>query len=91
MEPVKIPIDGVLDLHTFKPQEVKQLLQDYIAACLDEGIHSLRIITGKGKGIMKAKVESALKSHPQVRGFGNAEPSAGGWGALLVELEKKKA
>jgi DNA-nicking Smr family endonuclease len=91
MEPVQIPIDGILDLHTFQPKEVNDLLQDYIEACLEKGIYSLRIITGKGKGIMKKNVEAALKRHPQVLKFQDAGPSAGGWGALLVALNSPPA
>jgi DNA-nicking Smr family endonuclease len=88
MEPVIIPIDGILDLHTFQPGEVKNLVKDYIEACLAEGVYSLRIITGKGKGIMKRKVATVLKRHPQVHCFENADPMSGGWGALIVELKK---
>ncbi len=36
-EPTIIPIDGVLDLHTFSPREVRDLLDDYLTACLDAG------------------------------------------------------
>ena len=31
-EPIQLPIDGVLDLHTFKPREIKDLVTDYLAA-----------------------------------------------------------
>jgi DNA-nicking Smr family endonuclease len=88
MEPIAIPIDGVLDLHTFNPKEVSSLIDDYIAACREEGIYHLRIIHGKGKGIQKARVHSILAKHPLVNGFVDAPADAGGWGATLVELAK---
>ena len=37
-EPIELPIDGVLDLHTFKPREVKDLIPDYLAECQERGI-----------------------------------------------------
>jgi len=88
MEPIEIPIDGVLDLHTFHPKEVKPLLHDYIAACQEKGIYSLRIIHGKGTGVLKKRVQSILKSHPHVVSFTDAPGQAGGWGATLVALKR---
>ena len=61
MKPLKIPIEDVLDLHTFKPKEIPDLLSDYFAACIDEGIYSVRIIHGKGRGILKDRVRMLLK------------------------------
>jgi len=86
MEPVQIPIDGILDLHTFSPREVPDLLDDYFEACLEKGIHNVRIIHGKGSGVLKARVRSLLARHPLVRGYTDAPPDSGGWGATLVEL-----
>jgi DNA-nicking Smr family endonuclease len=88
LEPIEIPIDGVLDLHTFLPKEVKALLYDYIDACRDKEIFSLRIIHGKGTGVLKKRVQGILKSHPDVVSFSDAPVQAGGWGATLVELKK---
>ena len=34
MEPVKIPIEDIIDLHTFKPKNVPDLLEDYFSASL---------------------------------------------------------
>jgi len=86
VEPIEIPIDGVLDLHTFQPGEVPDLLQDYLSMCMEKGIYRVRIIHGKGQGILKARVHSLLKKNPLVIQFGDAPAESGGWGATLVVL-----
>jgi DNA-nicking Smr family endonuclease len=88
MQPVVVPIDGVLDLHTFAPSELKGLMQDYIDACLDANIYDLRIIHGKGSGVMRTRVRSLLEKDPRVQAFQNAPGDAGGWGATLVKLKR---
>jgi DNA-nicking Smr family endonuclease len=86
MEPVEIPIDGVLDLHTFNPRDLPDLLIDYLSACHEKGIHEVRIIHGKGTGIQKKRVRALLAKNPRVRTFQDAPMEAGGWGATLVWL-----
>lgn len=80
MEPVIVPIDGTLDLHHFNPKELPSLLEEYLRACREEGIRSVRIIHGKGKGIQKARVQSLLSKNPLVKHFQTAPEDAGGWG-----------
>jgi DNA-nicking Smr family endonuclease len=87
MEPVEVPIDGVLDLHTFHPRDLPDLLTDYLSLCRDKGILSVRVIHGKGTGVQKARVRSLLSKNPLVRGFGDAPETHGGWGATIVELK----
>ena len=85
--PVELAIDGELDLHTFHPSELAPLLQDYIDACRAKGILTLRIIHGKGRGVLRERVHALLKKNPLVKEFRLAPPEAGGWGATLVVLE----
>ena len=89
MKPVKMPIEDILDLHTFKPDEVPNLLVDYFSACIDAGIYSVRIVHGKGRGILKKRVQGLLKNNPVVKSYRNAPLQAGGWGATLVELKQR--
>jgi len=91
MDPVKLPVEDVLDLHTFKPKEIPELLEDYFSECIEAGIFLVRVIHGKGSGTLKKRVHSLLKKNPLVDAFRNAPPEAGGWGATLVELKKTRA
>ena len=85
-EPVRLPIDGVLDLHAFSPKDVKDLVPEYIEECLRRGIADLRIIHGKGTGTLKGIVHSVLEKNPHVAGFKDAGMGGGGWGATEVRL-----
>ncbi len=85
--PTEYPIDGTLDLHTFQPKEVKQLVPDYIDACLENEIYQIRIIHGKGTGTLRRMVQSILEKHPAVERFRHESGSGGGWGATVVDLK----
>jgi DNA-nicking Smr family endonuclease len=80
------PVDGILDLHTFRPNEVKDLIPEYLSACRDQGIFQVRIIHGKGSGTLRRTVQAILKRLPDVTSFQLAEEKAGGWGATIVTL-----
>jgi DNA-nicking Smr family endonuclease len=84
--PIDLPIDGTLDLHTFQPRDVKELVPDYLAECRERGILEVRIIHGKGTGALRRTVHAILSRLPEVASFGLALEDAGGWGATLVTL-----
>jgi DNA-nicking Smr family endonuclease len=84
---VELPIDGTLDLHAFKPEDLKELIPDYIAACRSRGILRVRIIHGKGTGTLRRTVHSILGKMKEVEFFKPAGEEAGGWGATIVILK----
>jgi DNA-nicking Smr family endonuclease len=84
---VHIPIDGVLDLHTFNPKEVAAVVDEYLGACLDKDIYEVRIIHGKGKGLLRRTVHALLENHPRVLEF-KLDTGPSSWGATIVHLKK---
>jgi DNA-nicking Smr family endonuclease len=90
LQPVKIEIDGTLDLHTFMPREVKSLVLEYLQECQMKSILTVRIIHGKGTGSLRRTVHSVLKKMPIVDSFHLADEIAGSWGATIVHLTEQK-
>lgn len=88
-EPVEIPVDGVLDLHSFRAEEVKKLVPDYLEECRRMGILHVRIIHGKGTGALRRTVLCLLERNPHIASFRTADLSGGGWGATEVVLKKR--
>jgi hypothetical protein len=85
MDPIELPIDGTLDLHTFKPGDVKELVPDYLAACREKGILTVRVIHGKGTGALRRTVHAVLDRLPEVTSYHPAA-DASSWGATIVHL-----
>jgi DNA-nicking Smr family endonuclease len=88
-EPVAIPISGELDLHTFQPRELRDVLTAYFAACLEREIFTVRVIHGKGTGALRDSVHRELRRMSEVEKFWNADAGNGGWGATWVGLRRK--
>ncbi len=86
-EPIEMPVDGVLDLHTFQAREVKDLIPDYLAICREKKILRVRIIHGKGTGALRETVHAILRRMPEVHSFQLAGDEGGGWGATIVVLK----
>ena len=84
-EPVEIPIDGILDLHTFHPRDVKTLVPDYLTECRARGILRVRIIHGKGTGALRETVHATLEKVQFVNSYELAGDRSG-WGATIALL-----
>lgn len=87
-DPVEFEINNELDLHTFRPSEISELVPDYIELCLEKGIKRVRIIHGKGIGTLRTMVHALLERDPRVQRFELAGADEGGWGATIVWLQE---
>ena len=83
---IELPIDGTLDLHTFHPRDVKNLVPDYLQACREKGILQVRIVHGKGTGSLRRTVHAVLDKLPEVVSYKLGGDAGGGWGATVVVL-----
>ncbi|MFH1122988.1 MAG: Smr/MutS family protein [Pseudomonadota bacterium] len=86
MEEIHLPIDGLLDLHPFRPQDAASVVDEYLRACQEQGILEVRIIHGKGKGALRRTVHALLEKHPLVLDF-RLDSGPSSWGATVVRLK----
>jgi DNA-nicking Smr family endonuclease len=89
-DPIAIPIDGMLDLHTFRPRDVKNVVSDYLEECRQQGILRVRIVHGKGIGALRTTVHAMLEKRTDVVEFHLAGSASGGWGATIVHLRPRE-
>ncbi len=86
-EPVEFPITDELDLHTFRPSDLGELIPAYLEAARAKGICEVRIIHGKGTGTLRTTVHTLLDRIPKlVTGYRLGDEKTGGWGATMVTL-----
>ena len=85
-KPQELPIDGMLDLHTFRPENLSELVPAYLAECRARGILEVRVVHGKGIGNLRRSVHAILARLPEVVSFSEAGAHYGGSGATMVRL-----
>jgi dsDNA-specific endonuclease/ATPase MutS2 len=85
-EPFELAITDVLDLHSFPPSEVGDLVRDYLDEVCARDFDQVRIIHGRGIGSLRKTVRTILERDDRVIEFGDAPAEAGGWGATWARL-----
>jgi len=85
-EPVILQITDELDLHTFSPRDVEEVVEAYLEEAHAQGFTQVRIIHGKGIGVQRERVRAILRRTPWVVHYEEAPPEAGSWGATLAWL-----
>ena len=87
MDGHRIPIDGTLDLHAFAPRDIRSVVEEYVRAAHEAGLREVRLIHGRGTGVQRRIVQSALETHPLVASFHDAvESHLGATVAVLLEV-----
>jgi hypothetical protein len=87
---VAIPVEDSLDLHSFPPREVPDVVEAYLETAAEKGFSEVRLIHGRGIGVQRDRVQKLLARHPRVSGFHDAPPERGGWGATVAYLKPPK-
>ena len=79
-----IPIEGTLDLHSFRPEDVVSVTDEYVRAAAAAGLPEVRLIHGRGRGVQRGIVQAALDRHPRVFEFW--DDAASHLGATIARL-----
>jgi DNA-nicking Smr family endonuclease len=77
-----------LDLHGMTVDEALPLIDDFIHRAFTSGYFTVRIVHGKGSGILRREVDRYLSSHPLVHAHTLADRYHGGDGATQVTLSE---
>jgi DNA-nicking Smr family endonuclease len=85
-EVVEVPIEREIDLHTFHPGDVAEVVEEYIYQCHLRGFAEVRIVHGKGRQVLRRVVISVVKRNEYVASYSSASPERGGHGATIVKL-----
>lgn len=85
MDEIEYPVDGVLDLHMFSPKDASSVVEEYLRICRDRGIFEIRIIHGKGRGILRRTAQAVLSEHHLVLDY-HLDTGPAGWGVTVVHL-----
>ena len=75
-----------LDLHGLRAEEAIENLDKFLSDALLAGFEEVLVYHGIGSGKLAFAVKEFLKKHPRVKGFEDAHPSSGGFGAKVIKL-----
>lgn len=81
-----LPIEDFIDLHPFRSQEIRSVVESYIEEAARLGLTEVRLIHGRGIGVQRDAVRAVLTKNPLVRDFHDAPAERGGWGATVARL-----
>ena len=80
-------VQDEIDLHGLSRAQAGPLLDDFLEYCAGRGMKCVRVIHGKGQGVLRDMVHGALADRREVMAFCEAPPDQGGSGAMLVLLK----
>lgn len=82
-----ISFKSEIDLRGNRAEEAMQKVQDFIDQAYSMDIHQLRILHGKGDGILRQIIREYLKTFDIVKSFKDEDIRHGGTGITIVELD----
>jgi DNA-nicking Smr family endonuclease len=64
-----VPVEAEIDLHSFLPKDIASIVHEYVEAAAAAGLREVRLVHGRGRGVQRGIVQSALDRHPLVMEF----------------------
>ena len=77
---------STLDIRGVRAEEAILILEEYIDEAVLLSIHQVKILHGKGNGILRNIVRQQLAKRREVVSFRDEELELGGYGITVVEL-----
>lgn len=75
-----------LHIRARRAEEALEELEKFLDDALLAGCDSVRIVHGKGEGILRGLVRERLRKHPHIASYREGEPGEGGHGVTIAVL-----
>ncbi|HJZ12915.1 MAG TPA: Smr/MutS family protein [Acidobacteriota bacterium] len=79
----EMEITDTLDLHTIRPQEVEEVVEEYLYQCHSKKFRVVRLIHGKGIGVQRQTVRAVLSQSKYVESYSDGPD----WGSTVAYLK----
>jgi len=79
-----------IDLHLFRPQDMSDVIREYLSQCQQEGVLEVRIVHGRGRFQLARGVHALLEQLPEVMTYSVAAAAYGGIGVTWVRLRPQQ-
>lgn len=79
-----LSVNTEIHLRQMRAEEAERDLEKFIDDAILAGLSSVRIVHGKGEGILRKVTQDLLRKHPGVASYRDGEPGEGGSGATIA-------
>lgn len=76
-----------VQIRMMRAEDAQEALERFLDEAVLAGLPSVRIVHGKGEGVLRKMTRELLRKHPHVKRYGDATPEEGGQGATVAEFE----
>jgi DNA-nicking Smr family endonuclease len=81
------PVQDEIDLHGLTQAQAMPMLDEFLRYCTARRMRCVRVIHGKGQGVLRNAARQLLADRREVAAYCEAPPDQGGAGAMLVLLK----
>ncbi len=79
--------ESKIDLRGLRKEEAIKIFEDFVDKALISSVNQIRVVHGKGDGILRTAVRQKLKEYKGIKDIRHPESNDGGDGVTIVEFE----